>query len=180
MLIVQTLSARIHKSKPLARDVSGVKCQVLIMAKLHLFAYALVEGIYQTRAMFLRWAAAVHVATWQMELPDRPYDKPENDDIFEIVCFFSYFLCLSDMHRQMSNNIATLRGRVKERMREFAATVAGFRQKLANQQVIQENLNQFNEIYPNSFHCKVNKKFIFNILTCANDSTSSVNQPSWR
>ncbi|KAB5588225.1 Formin-like protein 20 [Ceratobasidium theobromae] len=128
---------RIRKPKPLARDVSGIRRQVLIMAKLHLFAYALVEGIYQTRATFLRWAAAVHIATWQMELPGQPYMKPD-DDIFEI----------------MVNNLATLRGKVKERMREFVATVSGFHQRLRNQQIIQENLDRFNKLYPNSFHCQ--------------------------
>ncbi|CAE6537812.1 unnamed protein product [Rhizoctonia solani] len=75
---------RTRKPKPLARDVSGVERQVLIVAKIHLFAYALVEGIYQTRATFLRWASAVHQATWQMELPNRPYMPPDNE-IFEIV-----------------------------------------------------------------------------------------------
>jgi hypothetical protein len=54
------------------------------MAKIHLFAYALVEGIYQTRATFIRWAMAVFIATWQMELPDRPYEEPDTD-IYEIV-----------------------------------------------------------------------------------------------
>ncbi|KDN39108.1 hypothetical protein RSAG8_09015, partial [Rhizoctonia solani AG-8 WAC10335] len=126
------------KSKwpPLARDVSGIPRQVLIMAKIHLFAYALVEGIYQTRATYLRWAAAVHEATWQMELPDREYDQPDND-IFEI----------------MVNNMATLRGKAKERLREFVARVAGFQQNMKNQSTIQKNLDCFNEIYY-SFHCK--------------------------
>ncbi|EUC57341.1 hypothetical protein RSOL_219290, partial [Rhizoctonia solani AG-3 Rhs1AP] len=75
--------SRVRKPKPLARDVSGIERQVLVMAKVHLFAYALVEGIYQTRATFLRWASAVHQATWQMELPGRSYRQPD-DDIFEI------------------------------------------------------------------------------------------------
>ncbi|CAE6429977.1 unnamed protein product [Rhizoctonia solani] len=128
---------RIYKQKPLARDVSGLERQVLIMAKVHLFAYSLVEGIYQTRATFLRWASAVHISTWQMDLPDRPYEKPSNE-IFEI----------------MVNNIATLRGKVKERLREFVAVVTGFQQNLSNQRVIQQNLDLFNRVYPNTFHCK--------------------------
>ncbi|KAG8706214.1 hypothetical protein FRC08_001207 [Ceratobasidium sp. 394] len=45
---------RNRKKKPLARDVSGIERQVLIVAKIHLFVYALVEGVYQTRATFLR------------------------------------------------------------------------------------------------------------------------------
>ncbi|CAE7186747.1 unnamed protein product, partial [Rhizoctonia solani] len=130
-------SARTRKPKPLQRDVSGIERQVLIMAKIHLFAYALVEGIYQTRATFLRWAAAVHEATWQIELPDRPYERPDNE-IFEI----------------MVNNIATLRGRSKEYLRDFAARDAGFLQNLKSETAIQDNLARFNERYPNSFHCE--------------------------
>lgn len=42
------------------------------------------NGIYQTRATFLRWAACVHEATWEMELPTRPYIRPD-DSVFEIV-----------------------------------------------------------------------------------------------
>jgi hypothetical protein len=76
----------------LARDISGIERQVLTMAKVHLFAYALVEGIYQTRATFLRWASAVHHATWQMELPDRPYHQPDSD-VFEIVGIISPHFC---------------------------------------------------------------------------------------
>ncbi|KAG8690078.1 hypothetical protein FRC11_013989 [Ceratobasidium sp. 423] len=64
-------------------DVSGLAQQVLIMAKIHLFAYALIEGVYQTCATYLRWAAIVHWATWEMDLPDHPYEKP-SDEILEI------------------------------------------------------------------------------------------------
>ncbi|KAJ1299594.1 hypothetical protein OPQ81_012015 [Rhizoctonia solani] len=124
------------KPKPLQRDVSGIERQVLIMAKIHLFAYTLVEGVYQTRTTFLRWASAVHEATWQMELPDRPYEKP-SDEIFEI----------------MVNNIATLRGKAKERLREFVTRVSGFQQNVQDQNAIQNNLKRFNELYPNSYHC---------------------------
>ncbi|CAE6370490.1 unnamed protein product [Rhizoctonia solani] len=128
---------RVRKPKPLQRDVSGIERQVLIMAKMHLFAYALSEGVYQTRATFLRWASAVHEATWQMDLPDRPYERP-SDEVFEI----------------MVNNIATLRGKVKERLREFVARVSGFQQNLRDQNAIQNNLQRFNELYPNSYHCR--------------------------
>jgi hypothetical protein len=62
-----------RKQKPLARDSVGVRRQILTLAKIHLFAFALVEGIYQTRATFLHWAALIHEATWQMELPHVPY-----------------------------------------------------------------------------------------------------------
>lgn len=125
------------KWPPLARDISGIERQVLIMAKIHLFAYALVQGIYQTRATLLRWAAAVHEATWEMELPTTPYVRPD-DEQFEI----------------MVNNIATLRGKVKERARPFTATAGGFQQSMNNQGTIHENLKRFSTLYPNNFHCK--------------------------
>ncbi|KAG8757969.1 hypothetical protein FRC11_004166, partial [Ceratobasidium sp. 423] len=129
--------SHVCKPKPLAWDVSGFERQVLIMAKVHLFAFALVEGIYQTRATFLRWASAVHHATWQMDLPGRPYIQPDNN-IFEILV----------------NNITTLQGKAKERLREFVARVSGFNQNLLKQEEILKNLARFNELYPNSFHCK--------------------------
>ncbi|CAE6459674.1 unnamed protein product [Rhizoctonia solani] len=110
---------------------------VLIMSKVHLFAYALVEGVFQTRATYLRWAAIIYQATWEMELPDHPYKKP-SDEIFEI----------------MVNSIATARGKVKERLREFAARVAGFQHITKNQKIIEKNLICFNRLYPNSYHCK--------------------------
>ncbi|KAF8594186.1 hypothetical protein BDV93DRAFT_179855 [Ceratobasidium sp. AG-I] len=122
---------------PLARDVSGVHRQVLILAKIHLLAYALVQGVYQTRATYLRWAESVYFATWNMELPTTHFERPEHE-YFEI----------------MVNSIATLRGKVKERLRPFTAMVAGFQHCTTDQEVIQENLRKFNLIYPNSFHCK--------------------------
>ncbi|KAF8601015.1 hypothetical protein BDV93DRAFT_254241 [Ceratobasidium sp. AG-I] len=128
---------RNRKRKPLARDVSGIFRQVLILAKIHLLAYALVQGVYQTRATYIRWASSVHFATWQMELPTTPFEPPPHEH-FEI----------------MVNSIATLRGKIKERLRPFTASVAGFQQCTTNQAVIQDNLRKFNLIYPNSFHCK--------------------------
>ncbi|KAF8755461.1 hypothetical protein RHS01_05171 [Rhizoctonia solani] len=125
------------RNLPLARDFLGLERQVLIMAKVHLFGYLLVQGIYQTQATFFQWASAVHHATWQMELPDQPYKRPPNA-IFEI----------------MVNNIATLQGKTKERLCEFVESVCGFEQSLTNQNIIQKNLGIFNKIYPNTFHCK--------------------------
>ncbi|KAG9093018.1 hypothetical protein FS749_015245 [Ceratobasidium sp. UAMH 11750] len=126
-----------RKPKPLARDVSGVERKVLIMAKLHLFAYALAEGIYENRPGQIQWGMAVHRATWAMELLGIPYHKPDHE-IFEILV----------------NNIATVRGKARDRCCPFTITAAGFQQSLTNQQVIQENLRRFHLIYPNSFHCK--------------------------
>ncbi|KAG8712365.1 hypothetical protein FRC08_014691 [Ceratobasidium sp. 394] len=127
---------RNRKKKPLARDVSGVERQVLIIAKIHLFAYALVEGVYQTRATFIRWALAVYYATWMMELPSTDYVKPPHDYL-EI----------------MVNNVATARGKSKELMRPFVENVHEFVHLLLDQQAIQDNLHRFSVLYPNNFHC---------------------------
>ncbi|KAG8735488.1 hypothetical protein FRC10_010463 [Ceratobasidium sp. 414] len=66
---------RNRKKKPLARDTIGVTQQVLVLAKIHLFTFALVEGIYQTQVTFLQWAALIHEETWRMELPDVRQEK---------------------------------------------------------------------------------------------------------
>ncbi|KAG8760394.1 hypothetical protein FRC11_000497, partial [Ceratobasidium sp. 423] len=129
--------ACIRKQKPLAWDVSGIARQVLMMAKIHLLAYALVEGVYQTCATYLQWASRMHQATWEMDLPDHPYEKPD-DEIFEV----------------MVNSIATSRGRVKEQLCEFVARVSGFQHTTTNQKFIEMNLIIFNRLYPNSYHCK--------------------------
>ncbi|EUC56335.1 hypothetical protein RSOL_172160, partial [Rhizoctonia solani AG-3 Rhs1AP] len=129
--------SRVRKPKPLARDVSGLDRQVLIMAKIHLFAYALVHGIYQTRSTFLGWASNVHEATAQVELPSRPYNQP-GQEIYEIIV----------------NSIATKRGKAKEQLREFVARVSGFRQNMKKHEIIQRNAELFDQLYPNNFHCR--------------------------
>ncbi|KAF8593926.1 hypothetical protein BDV93DRAFT_516183 [Ceratobasidium sp. AG-I] len=116
---------RKRKQKPLARDLLGVIGQVVTVAKIHLFVYALIQGIYQTHATFLRWAVAMHEATWEMELPTTPYTRA-NQDVFEI----------------MVNNLATLRGRLKERICAFVESNAEFRHSRNNQRTIQENLSE--------------------------------------
>ncbi|KAG8730068.1 hypothetical protein FRC10_003163, partial [Ceratobasidium sp. 414] len=52
-----------HKKKPAARDIHGNERQVLTVAKLHLFAYSIVEGAYQTRGLVTRWAHPVYELT---------------------------------------------------------------------------------------------------------------------
>ncbi|CCO36770.1 hypothetical protein BN14_10914 [Rhizoctonia solani AG-1 IB] len=72
-----------------------------------------------------------------METPEKPYESPP-EAVFEI----------------MVNNIATLRGKTKERLHEFVASVCGFEQSVTNQEIIWRNLDVFNKIHPNTFHCK--------------------------
>ncbi|KAG9121338.1 hypothetical protein FRC07_002732 [Ceratobasidium sp. 392] len=127
---------RTRKQKPLARDVRGIDRQILTLAKIHLFAYAIFEGAWQTRATFLLWAEAVYYATWQMELPTTPFVKPPHEYL-EI----------------MVNGLATARGKCKEHARSFTEHVHGFVRRMMDQRVIQENLNKFNLLFPNNFHC---------------------------
>ncbi|KAG8685288.1 hypothetical protein FRC08_013209 [Ceratobasidium sp. 394] len=125
-----------RKKKPLARDFTGIRRQILTLAKVHLFAFALSEGIYQTRATFMMWAALVHEATWHMELPDVPYVAATAEEL-----------------EVMVNYIATLRGKLKERVRPIVGPSQGFNHCIATQQDIQNNLDLFHELHPNSFHC---------------------------
>jgi hypothetical protein len=53
--------------------------QVLTIAKIHLYAYALREGPYQTRAVFKLWARAIWEETWYMVLGNRPYQPPDEN-----------------------------------------------------------------------------------------------------
>lgn len=136
--------------------MSGLAGQVLLMAKIHLFAYALLNGVYQTRATYIRWATAVYHATWQMELPTTPYTRPDHSTI-EIVSVFlnSCTHHPSYTNLQMVNNIASLRGRVKDHVRPFVQSDAGFKQSMTDQSVIQANRKKFVLLYPDNFHCEV-------------------------
>ena len=62
----------------------------------------------------------------------------------------------------MVNNIASLRGKVKERLRDFIARVHGFNQNLRKETEIIRNRDLFDSIYPNSFHCLVS--FVLNLI----------------
>ncbi|KAG8682729.1 hypothetical protein FRC09_016569 [Ceratobasidium sp. 395] len=124
------------KRKPLARDFSGYRGMVLALAKIHLFAYALAEGIYQTRLTFLAWAEEIHYYTWMMLLPKVKYEAPSQKELAIMV-----------------NYIATLCGKVKDRLRSLVAHIHNFEHCVETQQEIQENIDIFNTLYPNSFHC---------------------------
>ncbi|QRV79822.1 hypothetical protein RhiJN_07837 [Ceratobasidium sp. AG-Ba] len=125
-----------RKKKPLARDIHGHRRQVLTYAKIHLFAYILVEGAYQTRGTYMIWAARVHEATWHALYPDLPYRAATLEEL-EI----------------MVNYIATLRGKTKEKLRSIIEIVYEFDGRIVTQDDIWANLDRFNEIHPNTFHC---------------------------
>ncbi|KAG8720796.1 hypothetical protein FRC08_018132 [Ceratobasidium sp. 394] len=127
---------RNRKKKPLARDFSGLKRQVLILAKLHLFAFALAEGIYQTRLTAMEWAVEIHYITWMILLPKVPYEAATQEEL-----------------EVMVNNLATLRGKVKDHLRPLVAHIHALERCIESQQDIQNNLDIFHLVYPNSFHC---------------------------
>ncbi|KAG9099405.1 hypothetical protein FRC07_010524 [Ceratobasidium sp. 392] len=135
---VRARRRRNRKKKPLARDSTGLARQVLVVAKIYLFAYALQEGIYQTRATFLNWAQNSHYETWALLLTKVEYTAATDSEL-----------------EVMVNYLATLRGKVKERLRPIVAEVHGFNHRIAGQQDIQDNLDRYNLVYPNTFHCKV-------------------------
>jgi hypothetical protein len=78
---IDTYSQRARKPKPAARDIFGYERQILTIAKLHLFAFSLVEGPYQTRATLLRWALIIFEETWRQELPDVPFEHPCDESL---------------------------------------------------------------------------------------------------
>jgi hypothetical protein len=65
----------------LARDSVGLARQILVVAKVHLYAYALAEGIYQTRATYMKWAEMIYKKTWELLLPDLPYEAATMDEL---------------------------------------------------------------------------------------------------
>ncbi|KAG9083275.1 hypothetical protein FRC06_004610 [Ceratobasidium sp. 370] len=129
---------RNRKKKPLARDFSGIRRQVLVLAKIHLFAFALAEGIYQTRLTFMEWAAEVHYETWKILLPKVLYEAATQAEL-----------------EVMVNYIATFRGKAKDRLRPVVAHIHEFEHRITSQEDIQQNLDIFNLVYPNSFHCTI-------------------------
>ncbi|CCO37226.1 hypothetical protein BN14_11380 [Rhizoctonia solani AG-1 IB] len=112
-----------RRSKPSSRNTHGAARLVLQLAKLHLWAYALFEGPYQTRAVFTTWSRIIWRETWAMELPG------------------------------MIANIATQRGRVKERLRQVVEFIIGFNQFAMTPNAVTLNIAAFQRHHPNSFHC---------------------------
>jgi hypothetical protein len=62
-----------RKKKPLTWDFDGKWGQVLAVAKLQLFAYALAEAPYQTRETYLAWARLAFEFAWVDQFPKIPF-----------------------------------------------------------------------------------------------------------
>jgi hypothetical protein len=78
-----SLSAQ-PKKKPVACNSVSLARQTLVIAKVHLFAYVLVEGIYQTGATFMKWADTLHKKTWELLLPDLLYETATMDELEDV------------------------------------------------------------------------------------------------
>ncbi|KAF8760052.1 hypothetical protein RHS01_02173 [Rhizoctonia solani] len=109
---------------------------VLVVAKIHLFAYALVEGIYQTRATFMKWAEMIHEETWGLVLPNLPYVAATTSELEVLV-----------------NYLATLRGKSKDRLRPIIPNIHPFLHRIATPHDLQANIDVYNGLHPNGFHC---------------------------
>ncbi|KAG8729796.1 hypothetical protein FRC10_003454 [Ceratobasidium sp. 414] len=125
-----------RKKKPAARDVHGNERQVLTTAKLHLFAYSIVEGAYQSRGLVTRWASPVYELTWGQELPDLAIEAPSKHTI-----------------QVMVNSQPTYRGKARDALRPFVQFRFGFKKPALTPEAIEHNLNLFNKLHPNTFHC---------------------------
>ncbi|KAG8706172.1 hypothetical protein FRC09_002545 [Ceratobasidium sp. 395] len=125
-----------RKRKPAARDVHGNERYILTMAKMHLFAYALMEGSYQTRGLFLRWSLPVFEETWSQELPGVAYEPPSHQAL-----------------QVMVNSLATYRCKVKEALRPLVQYAYGFDKPASTPAAINRNIEIFRSIHPNRFHC---------------------------
>ncbi|KAF8598796.1 hypothetical protein BDV93DRAFT_526511 [Ceratobasidium sp. AG-I] len=125
-----------RKKKPVASDSTGLSGQVLTLGKLSLFGLACARGPYQTRGRLLHWARLVHEETWNTEAPDVPYVAATQSEL-----------------EVMVNNLASLRGRVKEYLRVVIVTGYGFRQFAVSQEDIQFNRDLYATLCPNNFHC---------------------------
>ncbi|KAF8598913.1 hypothetical protein BDV93DRAFT_512069 [Ceratobasidium sp. AG-I] len=121
---------------PRSSDSTGLSGQVLCLAKLGLFGLACSQGPYQTRGRLLHWAHLVHEETWNHEAPDIPYVAATKGELAVMV-----------------NNLATLRGRVKDRMRPVIQEGYGFRPFAVSQEDIQYNRELYARLTPNNFHC---------------------------
>jgi hypothetical protein len=76
-----------------ARDSIGLARQILVVAKVHLFAYALSEGVYQTRLTFMKWAENIHEETWNLLLPDLPYEAATTSELEVVSRLTNLHIC---------------------------------------------------------------------------------------
>ncbi|KAG8702719.1 hypothetical protein FRC09_004578 [Ceratobasidium sp. 395] len=100
-----------RKPKPAARNIHGNERHNLGVSKPHLYAYSVVEGAWQTRALVSAWAPEIYAVPWAQEFPNLPFEAPSHESL-----------------QVMVNSQPTYRGRVKEALRplQIEPTPSGF------------------------------------------------------
>ncbi|KAG9091538.1 hypothetical protein FS749_016466, partial [Ceratobasidium sp. UAMH 11750] len=126
-----------RKPKPTSRDLHGYERQLISSAKMHLLAYALKNGVIQTRPTFVEWSDKSWLTIWGEQLPNLP---PQ---------------VASTMVKQiMVNNLATGRGRFKDPVRPLVQHTLKLIKPALTDEDVQYNLEIFFSVHPNTFHCK--------------------------
>ncbi|KAF8749130.1 hypothetical protein RHS01_10329 [Rhizoctonia solani] len=125
-----------RRRKPSSRNTHGVSRLVLQLAKLHFWAYALAEGPYQTRAVFITWVRVLWRETWLMEAPGTPFRDITNKEIQVVIA-----------------GLVTKRGRAKEQLRSAIEFLLGFNRFAMTPEEVALNISAFQRHHPNSFHC---------------------------
>ncbi|CAE6431559.1 unnamed protein product [Rhizoctonia solani] len=124
------------RQKPSSRNMHGVSCLVLQLAKLHFWAYALAEGPYQTCAVFITWVRVLWRETWLMEAPGTPFCDITNKEIQVVIA-----------------GLVTKRGRAKEQLRSAIEFLLGFNWFAMTPEEVALNISAFQRHHLNLFHC---------------------------
>ncbi|KAG8788551.1 hypothetical protein FRC12_014431 [Ceratobasidium sp. 428] len=125
-----------RKPKPAARNIHGNERHNLAVSKPHLYAYSVVEGAWQTRALVSAWAPEIYAVTWEQEFPNLPFEAPS----FETL-------------QVMINSQPSYRGRVKEALRPLIEFWFGFKKPAITADAISHNQALYRQLHPNRFHC---------------------------
>ncbi|KAG9118480.1 hypothetical protein FRC07_006999 [Ceratobasidium sp. 392] len=125
-----------RKRKPSARDLFGYQREVILAAKTRLLAYSLKEGALQTRGTFASWS----IKCWLEAMAEiTPHLDPHSPT--------------SDIQQIMINGLASGRGRFKDPIRSLVQYRLDFIKSAMTTEEINHNLEVFNSVHPNSFHC---------------------------
>ncbi|KAF8748373.1 hypothetical protein RHS01_10917 [Rhizoctonia solani] len=98
-----------RRRKPSSRNTHGVSRLVLQLAKLHFWAYALAEGPYQTRAVFITWVRVLVAQDVADGAPGTPFRDITDEEIQVVIA-----------------GLVTKRGRAKEQLRSAIEFLLGF------------------------------------------------------
>ncbi|KAG8727030.1 hypothetical protein FRC10_006495, partial [Ceratobasidium sp. 414] len=136
MALAECTMVSSRKPKPQTNMLKGHERQVIVIAKILLFVYALAYGPYLTRETYLMWAPLVYEIAWYHVFPSRPHRTPS-----EIA------------YPVMVNNLATLKCNVKVSLRPIVEFIFKLKKPALTQADIDHNLNIIRYVYPLRFHC---------------------------